>query len=37
VLLYQRREIDEFTSRLRNQTTSVSTAFWNVGAWNLAH
>jgi peptide/nickel transport system substrate-binding protein len=36
VLLYQRREIDAFTTRLQNQTTSVSSAFWNVGAWRLA-
>jgi ABC-type transport system substrate-binding protein len=35
-LIYQRREIDAFSDRLRNQTTSVSSAFWNVGAWELA-
>jgi peptide/nickel transport system substrate-binding protein len=34
-LLYQRREVNVFTKRLRNQTTSLSTAFWNVGAWSL--
>jgi peptide/nickel transport system substrate-binding protein len=36
VLLYQRPELDTFTDRLRNQTTSLSTAWWNVGAWSLA-
>jgi peptide/nickel transport system substrate-binding protein len=36
VLLYQRPELDAFTVRLRNQTTSLSTAWWNVGAWSLA-
>ncbi|HEY0613040.1 MAG TPA: peptide ABC transporter substrate-binding protein [Candidatus Elarobacter sp.] len=36
VLLYQRPELDTFTERLRNQTTSVSTAWWNVGSWQLA-
>ena len=35
-LIYQRREIDAFSDRLRNQTTSVSSAFWNAGAWELA-
>lgn len=35
-LIYQRREIDGFSERLRNQTTSVSSAFWNAGAWELA-
>jgi peptide/nickel transport system substrate-binding protein len=36
VLLYQRPEVDTFTTRLRNQTTSLSTAWWNAGAWSLA-
>ena len=36
VLLYRRREIDAFSDRIRGQTTSVSSAFWNVGAWSLA-
>ena len=36
VLLYQRPELDTFTTRLRGQTTSVSTAWWDVGAWQLA-
>src|SRR5579885_951442 len=35
-LLYQRPELDTFTTRLRGQTTSLSTAWWNVGAWSLA-
>lgn len=35
VLLYQRREMDVATDRLQNQTTSVDSAFWNVGGWEL--
>ncbi len=35
LLLYQRSELDAFTTRLKHQTTSVSTAWWNVGAWTL--
>ena len=35
-LLYQRPELDTFTNRLRGQTTSLSGAWWNVGAWQLA-
>lgn len=34
-LIYQRREMDVVTDRLQNQTTSVDSAFWNVGAWTL--
>ncbi len=34
-LLYQRRQINTFTTRLRGQTTSLSGAFWNAGAWSL--
>lgn len=34
-LLYQRPELDTFTDRLRGQTTSLSGAWWNVGAWQL--
>ena len=34
-LLYQRREIDAFSDRIRGQTTSVSSAFWNVGSWSV--
>ena len=36
VLMYRRPELDAFSDRLRNQTTSLSTAWWNVGAWELA-
>jgi ABC-type transport system substrate-binding protein len=35
-LLYQRREINVFSNRVKGQTTSLSTAFWNVGAWSLS-
>jgi peptide/nickel transport system substrate-binding protein len=35
-LLYQRRQINTFTTRLQGQTTSLSGAFWNAGAWSLA-
>jgi peptide/nickel transport system substrate-binding protein len=35
-LLYQRPELDTFTERLQHQTTSLSTAWWNAGAWTLA-
>jgi peptide/nickel transport system substrate-binding protein len=35
-LLYQRSELDAFTERLAHQTTSLSTAWWNVGAWTLS-
>ncbi|MDP9025312.1 MAG: hypothetical protein M3N13_08055, partial [Candidatus Eremiobacteraeota bacterium] len=34
-LLYQRRQINAFTRRLQHQSTSVSGAFWNAGAWRL--
>ena len=36
VLLYQRRQINAFSSRLQGQSTSLSGAFWNAGAWYLA-
>jgi peptide/nickel transport system substrate-binding protein len=36
VLLYQRPEVDAFTDRLRGRTTSLSTTWWNAGAWRLA-
>jgi peptide/nickel transport system substrate-binding protein len=36
MLLYQRPELDVFTDRLQHQTTSLSTAWWNAGAWTLA-
>jgi peptide/nickel transport system substrate-binding protein len=35
VLLYQRRQINTFTTRLHGQTTSLSGAFWNAGGWSL--
>ncbi len=35
-LIYRRTQLNAFTDRLRNQTTSLSGAFWNVGAWSLA-
>jgi peptide/nickel transport system substrate-binding protein len=35
-LLYQRRQISAFTTRLHGQTTSLSGAFWNVGRWTLS-
>jgi peptide/nickel transport system substrate-binding protein len=35
-LLYQRPELDAFTDRLQHETPSLSTAWWNVGAWTLA-
>jgi len=34
-LLYQRSELDTFTSRLQHATTSPSTVWWNVGGWTL--
>ena len=36
VLLYQRREVDTFTTRLHGQTGSTDEVFWNVGAWRLS-
>lgn len=35
-LLYQRRQINAFTTRLRGQSTSLSGAFWNAGGWWLS-
>ncbi|MDQ2663930.1 MAG: peptide ABC transporter substrate-binding protein [Candidatus Eremiobacteraeota bacterium] len=35
ILMYQRRELDTFTDRLHNQTTSIESAWWNVGAWRV--
>jgi peptide/nickel transport system substrate-binding protein len=34
-LLYQRRQVNAFSDRVVGQTTSLSGAFWNVGAWSL--
>lgn len=36
VIMYRRPELDAFSERLRKQTTSLSTAWWNVSAWELA-
>lgn len=36
VLLYQRRELDVFTDRLRGPSGSVDSVFWNVADWRLA-
>ena len=36
ILIYQRREIDTFTERLRGETGSTDSVFWNVGAWRLS-
>ncbi|HEV7179443.1 MAG TPA: ABC transporter substrate-binding protein [Candidatus Baltobacteraceae bacterium] len=35
-LIYRRAQVNTFTDRLRGQTTSLSGAFWNVGAWSLS-
>lgn len=35
-LLYQTRQVNTFTQRLHGQSTSLSGAFWNVGAWRLS-
>ncbi|MGA8534293.1 MAG: peptide ABC transporter substrate-binding protein [Candidatus Tumulicola sp.] len=35
-LIYRRAQLNAFSDRLRGQTTSLSGAFWNVGAWTLA-
>jgi peptide/nickel transport system substrate-binding protein len=34
-LLYQRRELDVFTSGLRGPTGSLDSVFWNVATWSL--
>jgi len=34
-LIYQTRQVNAFTTRLQHQTTSLSGAFWNAGAWTL--
>ncbi|HET9392634.1 MAG TPA: peptide ABC transporter substrate-binding protein [Candidatus Rubrimentiphilum sp.] len=36
ILIYQRREIDAFTSRLQGETGSTDSVFWNVGSWRLS-
>ena len=35
VLLYQRREVDALSTRITGASGSVSTVFWNAGAWRL--
>jgi peptide/nickel transport system substrate-binding protein len=35
-LLYQRMEVDAFRGDVRDQTASLSTIWWNVGAWRRA-
>ena len=34
-LIYQRRQVNAFSQRLRGQTTSLAGAFWNVAEWRL--
>lgn len=34
VTLYQAVEVDAFPSRLENQTTAISTPFWNAARWS---
>jgi len=36
ILIYQRREIDAFTSRLHGETGSSDSVFWNVASWRLS-
>lgn len=36
ILIYQRREIDTFTTRLQGETGSSDSVFWNVASWRLA-
>ncbi len=36
VLIYQRREIDAFTSRLHGESGSSDSVFWNVASWHLS-
>ena len=35
-LLYQEHQLNAFTDALQGQSTSISGAFWNVGAWRLS-
>jgi peptide/nickel transport system substrate-binding protein len=35
-LIFRRAQLNTFSDRLLNQTTSLSGAFWNVGHWRLA-
>jgi peptide/nickel transport system substrate-binding protein len=36
IITYQGRMISAFSTRIKNQSTSLSGGFWNVGAWTLA-
>ncbi len=36
VLIYNRNEVDTFTSRLRGQSVSQDGVWWNVAHWTLA-
>ncbi len=36
ILIYQRREIDAFTSRLHGESGSSDSVFWNVASWRLS-
>ncbi len=36
ILIYQRREVDTFTTRLHGESGSTDEVFWNVGAWRLS-
>ena len=36
VLLYQRREIDAFSTGIHGPTGSVSSVFWNIGSWTIS-
>jgi peptide/nickel transport system substrate-binding protein len=35
-LIYSRNEVDSFTDRLRGESVSIDSAWWNVGDWSLA-
>ena len=35
ILIYQRREIDTFSTRLHGVTGSIDSIFWNAGAWSM--
>jgi peptide/nickel transport system substrate-binding protein len=35
VLIYQRRELDVFSDRLRGESGSVDSVFWNAGRWRV--
>lgn len=35
-LIYSRNEVDSFTDRLRGESVSIDSVWWNVGDWSLA-